>query len=297
MHDSNPRALPPSLKPADRVRQTSIDLLRKTGQAEDGALDLGACALALGSLDRPAVSLDRYSAHLDSLVADAVAEAKRINISEEDDPERVAEALRAVICERYGYAGDEQSYDDQQNANLIRVIDRRRGLPVALGILFIHAARGIGCGAAGLNFPGHFVVRLNSGGQRAIIDPFNGGKLLEAHSLRDMLKTMAGSDAELGPSLVSETSDRQVLLRLQNNIKSRFLRTGDLVRALVILDRMLLLAPREADLWREAGILDARQGNLMSAIDRLGRYMDMATDERGRYRTSTLIQELRNRLH
>ncbi len=241
--------------------------------------------------------MDRYAAHLDSLAVETAAEAGRLGLADQAASDRLAQALQTVLCGHYGYTGDDQTYDDQQNANLLRVIDRRRGLPVALGILFIHAARGMGCHAAGLNFPGHFVIRLDSGGQRAIVDPFNGGKLIEAHGLRDMLKTMVGNEAELDPGLVAEVSDRQVLLRLQNNIKTRFLRSGDLTRALEILERMLLLAPLETDLWREAGILDARLGNLLSAVDRLERYMATATDERGRYRTSMLIQELRNRLH
>jgi len=57
-------------------------------------------------------------------------------------------ALTQVMAEEHGYGGDRQHYDDLQNANLIRVIDRRRGLPVALGILYLHAARAQGWRAA-----------------------------------------------------------------------------------------------------------------------------------------------------
>lgn len=287
----------PLCGPTDHVPQEARTLLRTAGGLPDDEIPLGACALALGALDRPGVGLDRYHDHLDSLVAETVAEAERAGIGADDAPESVAGALRTVLCGRYRYAGDAQSYDNLQNANLLRVIDRRRGLPVALGILFIHAARGMGCRAAGLNFPGHFVVRLESGGQRLIIDPFNGGQPIEARGLREMLKAMAGNDAELDPGLVTAVGDRQILLRLQNNIKMRHLRLGHLEKALRTVDRMLLFAPEQTDLWREAGIIDVRLGNLLSAVDRLEHYLDTATDERGRYRTTMLIQELRNRLN
>ena len=46
-----------------------------------------------------------------------------------------ARALNEIILLKHGYSGDELTYDDLQNANLMRVIDRRKGLPVALGIL------------------------------------------------------------------------------------------------------------------------------------------------------------------
>ena len=59
---------------------------------------------------------------------------------------------------RYGYDGDRLSYDDPRNADLMAVIDRRRGLPVALGILYIHAARAAGFEARGLEFARPFSV-------------------------------------------------------------------------------------------------------------------------------------------
>ena len=58
------------------------------------------------------------------------------------------------------YDGDRLNYDDPGNADFMSVIDRRRGLPVALGILYLHrAARAAGFQAMGLNTPGHFLLR------------------------------------------------------------------------------------------------------------------------------------------
>jgi regulator of sirC expression with transglutaminase-like and TPR domain len=70
------------------------------------------------------------------------------------------QALHEVLAERHGFRGDDQNYDDLENANLISVIERRRGLPVALAILYLDAARRCGWPAEGLNFPGHFMIRL-----------------------------------------------------------------------------------------------------------------------------------------
>jgi regulator of sirC expression with transglutaminase-like and TPR domain len=168
-------------------RLQAQDQLRQVGSLADAEIDLAGTALALAALERPEVSLDRYHDHLARLT-DAVAEqAAR---SPEDVEARVA-ALRAVLAEHYGYAGDTLTYDDLQNANLMRVIDRRKGLPVALGILYIGAARGLGWDIHGLNFPGHFLIRLNQAGERAILDPFNGGQTRTVMVLRDLLKAGA----------------------------------------------------------------------------------------------------------
>ena len=80
---------------------------------------------------------------------------------------------------------------------------------------------------------------------------------------------MAGQDVELSPEHYAPVSDRDVLLRLQNNIKSRLLQAGRAEPALRIVQTMLLLAPDLAGLWHEAGVLNARLGNMRAAVEAL----------------------------
>src|SRR5207237_10819284 len=83
-----------------------------------------------------------------------------------------AHAINEISLLKYVYSGDELTYDDLQNGNLMRVVDRRKGLPVALGILYLHTARAQGWESVGLAFPGHFLVRLGDGPDRLMLDPF-----------------------------------------------------------------------------------------------------------------------------
>ena len=110
-----------------------------------------------------------------------------------------ARALNEIILLKHGYSGDELTYDDLQNANLMRVMDRRKGLPVALGILYMHAGRAQGWDTVGLAFPGHFLIRLADGPERLILDPFHGGQICGATELRGLLKATAGQESELLP--------------------------------------------------------------------------------------------------
>ena len=97
-----------------------------------------------------------------------------------------------MLAGRHGLNGDRQTYDDLANANLISVIERRRGLPVSLAIIYIHAARALGWTMEGLNFPGRFLMRLGAPDGRAVLDPFAGGRMRDAVALRELLKTGAG---------------------------------------------------------------------------------------------------------
>jgi regulator of sirC expression with transglutaminase-like and TPR domain len=256
--------------------------------------DLAEAALLLAALDRPGVGADRYRRLLDQLVTRT---QQRLRARGDSGAMDAIAAVNSVMFEEEGYCGDERTYDDLQNANLMRVMDRKRGLPVALGILYLHAARGAGFQAAGLNFPGHFLVRVEADGERLIVDPFNGGKLLRTPELRNLLKALSGPGAELHPDHYRTVDDRQILLRLQNNVKLRLLQQGHIEAALKIVQSMLAFAPEETTLWREAGLMQARVGDIPSAIASLESYLLRVDTDDARYRASVLLHELRARLH
>jgi regulator of sirC expression with transglutaminase-like and TPR domain len=274
-----------------RDRGTAQAFLRDVGGMGDGPLPLAPAALALAAIERPRVDLARYHHHLAALAHDVGAAA-----AGSADIERHVAALNTVILERYGYQGDTLTYEDLQNANLMRVIDRRKGLPVALGILYIHAARAQGWDMAGLAFPGHFLVRLQDAGTRLILDPFHGGKPREATELRDLLKAITGNEAELTPAHYAPVSDRDVLLRLQNNLKLRLIESRQLQKALAVIDGMMLFAPHHAALLREAGLIQAELGNLKAAIAALERFRALAAHDGERHQAAAILQQLKARL-
>lgn len=266
--------------------------LRRAGSLRDHEIELAETALALGALDRPRVGLERYRAHLQDLGQTIRGEGAAVR-----DATSAAALLCRTIAGDLGYDGDRLSYDDMQNANLLRVIDRRRGLPVALAIIYIHGARAAGWQITGIAFPAHFLVRLELGGQRAILDPFNGGRQLDAASLRQLTKTVAGEDAELDPRHLQPLSNRDTLLRLQNNILSRDLAGGRLQRAHIVLRRMLLLAPERAELHRQDALLSARQSNFGDAIAAAERYAALAVHDQERHEAAMLLQRLKTQLN
>src|SRR5439155_19099399 len=246
----------------------------------------------LASFERPRVDLARYHDHLRLLARDVGAHPDTAG-----DLAARARALNEIILLKYGYSGDELTYDDLQNANLIRVIDRRKGLPVALGILYIHAARAQGWDAAGLAFPGHFLVRLSDGPERVIIDPFHEGQVCGAAELRELLKAATGRDSELLPEHYAAVSDRDVLLRLQNNLKARLLQTQNPERAVTVVETMLMLAPDLAELWHEAGMLHRHLGNMRAAAAALEQYVVRAPDGMSRHQAAAILQQLRTQLN
>ncbi len=269
--------------------------LRQIGGQADSDIDLAEAALLLAALEQPDEPLDRYRHHLSLLRRDTADIGAKLQ-AEQSLSARV-EALNAVIVERYGYAGDVETYEDIDNANLMRVIDRRKGLPITLGILYMHAARGQGWDIAGLNFPGHFLLRLDLGGERVIMDPFNGGRVRDTAALRDLLKAIAGNEAELKPEHYAVLGNRGMLLRMQSNIKLRLMREEKSAEALSVVESMLMIAPQQPQYWREAGLLHSQLGNLRAAMMSLEQFIDLGRDPKKLDEAARLLRDLKTRLN
>ncbi|MDX1581089.1 MAG: transglutaminase-like domain-containing protein, partial [Alphaproteobacteria bacterium] len=166
-------------------KQALRDRLAEIGQRDDADFPLAEAALVSAALDRPEIDLSPYIEHLMSLGAEVqTVEA----LAAQDRAQRLSDLLFG----HYGYVGDEETYDDPSNSDLIDVIDRRKGLPVAIAIIYLQAVRDAGWVACGLDFPGHFIIRVDGESDRAILDPFHGGKLIAAQELRELLKVYVG---------------------------------------------------------------------------------------------------------
>jgi regulator of sirC expression with transglutaminase-like and TPR domain len=270
--------------------------LEAAGQLPDAELDIAAVALQFARVDAPDADWQAAERHLTDIARAAVEIAAADRDADAGDLMRRRAALAGLLHGRLGYAGDAETYDDLSNANLLQVIARRRGLPVALGILWLHAAEAAGWEAHGVDFPGHFLIALAGRGQ-VVVDVFGGGAPLEARDLRALLKKFAGDSAELGRDTLAPMGKRAVLLRLQNNIKVRRLRDGDLTGAVACTEDMLRLAPDAAPLWREAGLMHQRLGHITAAIGSLERFLALAPDGAQAARVKGLLEELRQRLN
>ena len=266
-------------------------LLAQLGRAPASAeLDLARAAFLFAACDAGEADLAAALAHLDDIAQASAA----IGPAAEGDSEAAAAGLAALLADHLGYLGDGETYDDPANANLLRVIERRRGLPVALGILWIHAARAAGFQARGANMPAHFLVGLDAGSGPVLLDPFARGRVV---SLEEVGRRLAAIEPEGGEFVLKPMTDRDVLLRLENNVWQRRAKAGDVAGALAVLEDMALLAPEEPYILREAARLHYESGSLRGAIACLERLLPLAPDPETARGTRALIDELRAKLN
>lgn len=279
--------------------------LEAIGQLADGEIDLADAALQLGRALAPGLETEAASEHLSLLAREAATIGR---VLEGRSLEARLGGLAALIHARHGYAGDSETYDDLANANLIQVVERRRGLPVALGIVWLHCIRAAGWQGQGIDFPGHFLVQMSvapAGGARrgvrgrdgqVLVDAFANGSPVAMGDLADLLRRRLGETAELRPGLLRPMSSRDVLLRLQRNVTERLLAAGTLEPALACLETMLAIAPDQPSLWRDAAGLNQRLGRYRAAIECLERFLELVPDGDAASRARARINDIRTRL-
>jgi regulator of sirC expression with transglutaminase-like and TPR domain len=206
------------------------------GEITNENLAYGALLIALE--EYPALDLNAYLAELDDLAA----RAERRCVADEPPIFRLGH-LHAEMFDVDGYTGDTQSYYDPRNAYLNEVIDRRRGLPITLSILFLHVAAQLGFHAAGVGLPGHYIVKVQFELNEVYVDPFHGGTTLTMSELGALLREVSGGQAQLSSEHLRAWSGRETLVRVLANLQNMWARAGDPRRALAAAERMELLRP------------------------------------------------------
>lgn len=255
---------------------------------EDGAIGLAETAFALAALCRPDACVGDYLGHRDELAA-------QLKAGPAPDCRGRAEALAGIMAGRHRYRGDDRDDDDVTNSNLMWVVDHRRGVAGALGLLALDAVRAAGWQADGLILPGRFLVRLQDcDGQRIMVDPYDRCRVVETPDLRALVRSATGH--ELEPSYFVGAGNRDILVRLQNDIKLRLLRCGLVAEALQVVEAVLLFAPECDILWRESGLMHMRLGNPRAAIAALEQFVARTGNFQARRRALQLLQDIRQRL-
>jgi regulator of sirC expression with transglutaminase-like and TPR domain len=169
-------------------------------------------------------------------------------------------------------------------------------MPVALAILYLHAAQALSWPAIGIDFPVRFLVRLEAAGERVILDPFEGGRTLAARDLRQMLTAEAGSAAAFTFADLVETDARAVLLKLQREAKVRLVEEERFQNAAETAETIALLDPADPVPWRDMGFLFAHAGETKRAVEALVKYLKRESDRAKAAEAEALLGTLRRQL-
>ncbi|MBL4615802.1 MAG: tetratricopeptide repeat protein [Magnetovibrio sp.] len=276
--------------------ETSVQALTRIGALAEHDIhpaNVSQGALWLAKWTDPGLNLAPYHRHLNALVD----ETRAYIADDRDDQKLVLDAARQILARRYGYCGWSDPGEQDSCANVAHTIDNRRGNSTTLAILYAHVLSALGCAVDYLDFAPRLLIGVNSPTGRAVLDPYDGGRLLNARALRRLLKDHHGEQGELIPGQLHALAPRHVWLRLHHDTKVHHLRHAAPEAAIHAIEGALLLAPDTPRLWRELGLLHARLEHIVEASQALERYLQLPGGDVHRYTASQMLQQLRRRLN
>src|SRR5262249_20331390 len=150
--------------------------------------------------------------------------------------------LQQVLGQEEGLRGNEENYDAPENSFLNVVLERKVGLPITLSIIYVETARRCGIPLFGVSLPGHFVVAVNMGGRKLVMDPFCRGQFLNRAGCEALLRRTAPS-VRFSSKMIVPTPPRSIAYRMLSNLKASYLKRSDGERALQVVEHLLALAP------------------------------------------------------
>ena len=256
------------------------------GLIDEDDIVLDEAALSLALLDHPDTDPTPYR-ELFQAIADRLAVVGHDAVT----AQQRAAALSTVLHDEFGFRGDEESYDDPANADLIRVVDRLKGLPISLSILYVAAARRLGWSANVLALPGHVLVLVGEDAAPVIVDPFRGGVVVHPERLVAMLDS-AGDAATPPVRHVTAMPNRSILVRLLLNQATRAEQTGKGRRALELYGRMTVVAPGHGHGWWERARLELVDNDVGAARSSLTAMLEITREPGLRRRVVAMLEAL-----
>ena len=264
---------------------------------DDDSLPLLEAAASIAQDEYPDLDVQEVLGEVDVLLS----RLRRRSPSDAEPLQRLR-ALNQFFFRDLGFGGNVNDYHDPDNSHLNVLLRTRRGIPISLAVLWLELAQGLGLKARGINFPGHFLVKINLPEGQVVIDPFTGQSLsreelserLEPYKRRNGL--VDDFDVPVGLYLQAAPS-RDIIARMLRNLKEIHRTQEDWLRLIAVLDRLLILLPDAWIEYRDRGLAWAEMGDVRLAVGDLETYVEHADDTLDRDAIAQRLQELRRALN
>lgn len=134
-------------------------------------------------------------------------------------PVERCKVLNRVLFHEYGFRGDVDHFYNPDNSFISKVIERRRGIPISLSIIYILVGQRCHLRLEPIGVPGRFMVGCFEAAEPFYIDVFERGCFRTAEDVKSLLKASETDDlyALLQPSTVGE-----VLCRCCRNLVNQY---------------------------------------------------------------------------
>ena len=240
---------------------------------DDDEIEVERAALLFAVCEYPELDVGAALATLDRF-----ADQLRPRLAGLHEPTQLARGVAEFLHGGLGFSGNAEAYYDPRNSYLNEVLERRRGIPISLSTLYLALGRRVGVPFEGVGLPGHFLVRLRHLVTPVLMDPFEGGLILDEAACEERLRSLYGPHARLHRRMLAPISARLMVYRMLNNLKGIYFGREDWARTIRTVDLMLAAQPGALGEYRDRGTAHMRSGDLRRARADFEHYLLNAPD-------------------
>jgi len=243
--------------------------------SNESGVALDAAALEMAAIERPDLDPAPYLAMLDRIASELDT---RLGRQAGSDGPRFVRIANEYLFRELGFRGNDSDYYDPRNSCLDVVLDRRTGIPITLSVVYIEVVRRLGRPVFGIGLPGHFVAQYNDGEYSAYIDAFHAGRLLTEQDCGELAQEITGVDVSAEPSSLAPVSNRYILVRMLNNLRSAYFRVKQYGKAATVMDLLVEAFPANADYYKARGVARLHLREFGAAKRDLEKYLQCAPE-------------------
>jgi regulator of sirC expression with transglutaminase-like and TPR domain len=235
-------------------------------------VDLAEVALLVCAEADPSVDVD-----VGLLRVDALADGLRSAGFRSADPDTDARALARYLADEQGFDGADDL--SPSAALLTDVLDRKRGVPVALTMLDVAIARRLRVPAFPIGLPGRVVTGIGGGDRPVVLDPSRGGARLDQAAISAQIEEATSGQLAFRRSMLRASPAPNVVRRLLNDLAAAYTLDGRSADALWVVELKLLLPNRLPDDHRVHGDLLVQVGRFDVAAAAYEAYLEATAGE------------------
>jgi regulator of sirC expression with transglutaminase-like and TPR domain len=220
---------------------------------------------------------------------------KGANISSR--PTQIIEKINDYLFNMQKFKPNTEDYYNPLNSYLNVVVERKRGIPITLCILYMKIARAVNFKMYPVNFPGHFLVKhiLEDNNGEIIVDPFNGGRIMDDYSLKTLLdQAYPQQNIPLTHALVEKATAAHVVIRILNNLKGSYYEAQDMDRYNIANEMVLAIDSYNPEAVRDKGIILLKRGDSSEALNVLNTYLEINPEAEDADDILDMIRQIRS---
>jgi regulator of sirC expression with transglutaminase-like and TPR domain len=164
-------------------RDKTLAIRRLLRHVSGKKIDIEKALFLLARYHDPRLDPRPWQARLDALAREVWSRTRGI-----EEPLDRAQIMVDYLATEVGFASVKGDFHHPDNVHLHRVIERRRGMPLALCAIYMFVGRRAGISTACVPLPGLVMLRLHGRDKSRIVDPYNRGQVRSERDCREYLK-------------------------------------------------------------------------------------------------------------